>query len=62
MKKLLSLCLERDIVPYDSYLGRQGELLEKIYFIVRLDIHMELYSKKPWKRLSFSKFNELFYS
>lgn len=35
MKKLLSLCLERDIVPYDSYLGKQGELAEKMFFIIR---------------------------
>ena len=35
MKKLLSLCLERDLVPYDSYLSKQGEPAEKIYFIIR---------------------------
>lgn len=35
MKKLLSLCLERDILPYDSYLGKQGEPADKIYFIIR---------------------------
>ncbi|CAF0714000.1 unnamed protein product [Brachionus calyciflorus] len=34
MKKLLSLCLERDIIPYDSYLGLQGEPADKIYFII----------------------------
>jgi hypothetical protein len=38
MKKLLSLCLERDIIPYDSYLGKQGEQAEKIYFIIRFTI------------------------
>lgn len=35
MKKLLSLCLERDVIPYDSYLGKQGEAADKIYFIIR---------------------------
>ena len=34
MKKLLSLCLERDIIPYDSYLGKQGEVADRIYFII----------------------------
>ena len=34
MKKLLSLCLERDIFPYDSYLGRQLETSDRIYFII----------------------------
>jgi len=34
MKKLLSLCLERDVVPYDSYLHKQGEPADKIYFLV----------------------------
>ena len=33
MKKLLSLCLERDFVPYDSYLTKQGELADRIFFI-----------------------------
>lgn len=35
MKKLLSLCLERDIIPFDSYLGKQGEIADRIYFIIR---------------------------
>lgn len=35
MKKLLSLCLERDIIPYDSYLGKQGEVADKMFFIIR---------------------------
>ena len=35
MKKLLSLCLEREIVHYDSFLGKQGEQAEKIYFIIK---------------------------
>lgn len=34
MKKLLSLCLERDIIPYDSYLGEQGQPADRIYFII----------------------------
>ncbi|RNA18663.1 cAMP-dependent kinase regulatory subunit [Brachionus plicatilis] len=34
MKKLLSLCLERDIIPYDSYLGIQDESADRIYFII----------------------------
>lgn len=34
MKKLLSLCLERDIIPYDSYLGKQGETADRIFFII----------------------------
>ncbi len=34
MKKLLSLCLERDTVPYDTYLSKQGgEAADKIIFI-----------------------------
>jgi hypothetical protein len=35
MKKLLSLCLERDIIPYDSYLVKQGEHADKIFFIIK---------------------------
>lgn len=34
MKKLLSLCLERDVIPYDSYLQRQGEAADKIFFMI----------------------------
>jgi hypothetical protein len=34
-KKLLSLCLERDIVPSGSFLGKQGETADKIYFMIR---------------------------
>jgi CRP-like cAMP-binding protein len=33
MKKLLSLCLERELVPYDSFLSRQGEPADRVYFI-----------------------------
>ncbi len=35
MKKLLSLCLERDIVACDSYLGKQGEQADRIFFIIK---------------------------
>jgi len=35
MKKLLCLCLEREIIRYDSFLGKQGELADKIYFIIK---------------------------
>jgi signal-transduction protein with cAMP-binding, CBS, and nucleotidyltransferase domain len=35
MKKLLSLCLERDIMKHDSYLGKQGEIANRIFFIIR---------------------------
>jgi hypothetical protein len=35
MKKLLSLCLEREIIPYDSYLGKQGEAANKMFFLIR---------------------------
>ena len=34
MKKLLSLCLERDVIPYDSFLQRQGEVADKICFVI----------------------------
>jgi hypothetical protein len=35
MKKLLSLCLDRNLIPYDSFICKQGDSLEKIYFILR---------------------------
>lgn len=34
MKKFLVLSLERDIIPHDSFLGKQGEIADKIYFII----------------------------
>lgn len=42
MKKLLSLCLERDIIPYDSYLGKQGEQADRMYFIIRFFLTLSL--------------------
>ena len=34
MKRLLSSYFERDVVPFESYLGKQGENVDRIYFII----------------------------
>ena len=37
MKRLLCSYFERDIVPYESYLGKQGDQVDRIYFIIGLN-------------------------
>jgi hypothetical protein len=35
MKRLLVSYFERDVIPFESYLGKQGDYVDRIYFIMR---------------------------
>ena len=38
MKRLLVSYFERDVIPFESYLGKQGDYVDRIYFIMRYEL------------------------